>query len=70
VILPIVREHGITYPSIFDDPSRSIVLDLRHRVAAVFLTALRVAELMPVVQRVAAEPPDAPPHGPASGAAP
>jgi len=80
-----VREHGITYPSIFDNPSRSlfalegfprntvpstIVLDRRHRVAAVFLTALRVAELMPVVQRVAAEPLDPPPPGPVSGAAP
>ncbi|MFC4949263.1 TlpA family protein disulfide reductase [Pseudonocardia sp. GCM10023141] len=68
-----VREHAITYPSIFDNPGRSllalagfprntvpstIVLDRHHRVAAVFLTALRVAELLPVVQRVAAEPAD------------
>lgn len=63
---------GITYPSIYDNPGRSllalrgfprntvpstIVLDRQHRVAAVFLTALRVAELLPVVQRVAAEAP-------------
>jgi thiol-disulfide isomerase/thioredoxin len=67
-----LRDRGITYPSIFDQPGRSltalrgfprntvpstIVLDRRHRVAAVFLKTLRVAELLPVVQRVAAEPP-------------
>jgi thiol-disulfide isomerase/thioredoxin len=78
-----VHEHGITYPSIFDNPGRSlftlagfprntvpstIVLDRRHRVAAVFLTALRVAELMPVVQRVAAEPADTPAVGARVGA--
>ncbi|MFC4950951.1 TlpA family protein disulfide reductase [Pseudonocardia sp. GCM10023141] len=65
-------DRGITYPSIYDNPGRSllalrgfprntvpstIVLDRQHRVAAVFLTALRVAELLPVVQRVAAEEP-------------
>ncbi len=70
-----VHEHAITYPSISDNPGRSlvalagfprntvpstIVLDRQHRVAAVFLTALRVAELLPVVQRVAAEPADPP----------
>jgi thiol-disulfide isomerase/thioredoxin len=63
-------DRGITYPSIYDNPGRSllalngfprstvpatIVLDRQHRVAAVFLTALRVSELLPVVQRVAAE---------------
>jgi len=67
-----VRDRGLTYPSIFDNPGRSllalrgfprntvpftIVLDREHRVAAVFLTALRVSELLPVVQRVAAEAP-------------
>lgn len=66
-----LRDRAITYPSIFDTPARSlvalrgfprntvpstIVLDRSHRVAAVFLTAVRVAELMPVVERVAAEP--------------
>jgi thiol-disulfide isomerase/thioredoxin len=65
-----VRDRGLTYPSIFDPPGRSllalsgfprntvpstIVLDRQHRVAAVLLTALRVSELLPVVQRVAAE---------------
>jgi hypothetical protein len=32
------------------------VLDRAHRVAAVFLTALREVDLLPVVQRIAAEP--------------
>lgn len=65
-------DRAITYPSIYDNPGRSllalrgfprntvpstIVLDREHRVAAVFLTTLRVAELLPVVQRVAAEQP-------------
>jgi hypothetical protein len=64
-------DRGLPYPSIFDNPGRSllalhgfprnavpatIVLDRDHRVAAVFLTALRVSELLPVVQRIAAEP--------------
>lgn len=66
-----MQDRGLTYPSIFDNPGRSlialrgfprntvpatIVLDREHRVAAVFLTAVRVAELLPVVQRIAAEP--------------
>lgn len=66
-----VRNRGITYPSIFDQPGRTlaalsgfprntvpstIVLDRRHRVAAVYLTAVRLSELLPVVRRVAAEP--------------
>jgi len=65
------RDRGITYPSIFDNPGRSldalrgfprntvpstIVLDRQHRVAAVFLTAIRISQLLPVVRRVAAEP--------------
>jgi thiol-disulfide isomerase/thioredoxin len=65
-------DRGITYPSIFDNPGRSllalrgfprntvpatVVLDRQHRVAAVFLTALRVSELLPEVQRIAAEEP-------------
>lgn len=37
----------------------TIVLDREHRVAAVFLTAVRVGELLPVVQRIAAEQPGA-----------
>ena len=79
-----MRDRGITYPSIFDNPGRSltalggfprntvpstIVLDRQHRVAAVFLTAVRVSELLPVVQRIAAEPTDDPPAeaGPNAG---
>ena len=67
-----VRSRGITYPSIFDPPGRSllvlsgyprnavpstIVLDRSHRVAAVFLTAVLASDLQPVVDRIAAEPP-------------
>ncbi|GAA2565863.1 TlpA family protein disulfide reductase [Pseudonocardia hydrocarbonoxydans] len=67
-----MNDRDITYPSIYDNPGRSllalsgfprstvpstIVLDRRHRVAAVFLTAIRVSELLPVVQSVAAEEP-------------
>jgi hypothetical protein len=36
--------------------SSTIVLDRQHRVAAIFLQAVRVGEVLPVVQRVAAEP--------------
>jgi thiol-disulfide isomerase/thioredoxin len=66
-----VRDRGITYDSIFDAPGRTlqalrgyprntvpstIVLDRQHRVAAVYLTAIRVPELIPLVRRLAAEP--------------
>jgi peroxiredoxin len=66
-----VRDRGLTYPSIFDNPGRtlanlggvprnivplSIVLDKAHRVAAVYLRPIRVAELIPMIQRLAAEP--------------
>lgn len=66
-----VRSRGVTYPSIFDPPGRSllvlsgyprnavpstIVLDRAHRVAAVFLTAVLATDLQPVVDQVAAEP--------------
>jgi len=65
-----VRNNGVSYPSIFDPAARSllalrgwppnvvpstIVLDRQHRVAAVFLTELLDSDLLPVVQRVAAE---------------
>lgn len=71
-----VRNLGITYPSIYDPPGRSllalqgyprsvvpstIVLDRRHRVAAVFLEQLSEPDLLPVVRRIAAESP--PPAG-------
>lgn len=65
-----VRNIGVTYPSIYDPPGRSllalrgyphnvvpstIVLDRRHRVAVIFLKPLLVEDLLPVVRRVAAE---------------
>lgn len=65
-----VTEHGVTYPSIFDPAARTllalqgyprsvvpstIVLDREHRVAAVFLQRLAASQLLPVVQRLAAE---------------
>ena len=70
-----VRDRGVTFDSIFDPPGRvlarlsgyprntvpsTLVLDEQHRVAAVFLTAIRVPELIPVVQRLQAEPSPSP----------
>lgn len=67
-----VRDRGITYPSIYDPPGRSllalhgyprsvvpstIALDRAHRVAAVFLEPLIESDLLPVVRRLAAESP-------------
>ncbi|WP_354950075.1 TlpA disulfide reductase family protein [Amycolatopsis sp. NPDC006131] len=66
-----VRNFQVTYPSLFDPAGRSllalkgfprsvvpstIILDRQQRVAAVFLTALLREDLLPVVQRIAAEP--------------
>lgn len=66
-----VRDRGLTWPSIYDSPGRSLlglrgyprsvvpstlVLDRQHRVAAVFLTALLDTDLLPTVHRIAAEP--------------
>lgn len=68
----LLASNAITYPNIFDPPGRAlqalngfprntvpstVVLDRRHRVAAVYLRAVLLAELVPVVQRVAAEEP-------------
>lgn len=65
-----LRSRRVEYPSLFDPAGRSllalrgfppnvvpstIVLDRSHRVAAVFLGAVRMSELRPVVDRVAAE---------------
>jgi thiol-disulfide isomerase/thioredoxin len=65
-----VRDTGLGYPSIYDPPGRSllawkgyprsvvpstIVLDKRHRVAAVFLRDLLATDLLPVVDRLRAE---------------
>ncbi|SHE48377.1 TlpA family protein disulfide reductase [Streptoalloteichus hindustanus] len=65
------RNNGITFPSLFDPPGRSllglkgyprntvpstIVLDRQHRVAAVFLETLLDSDLRPAVEQIAAEP--------------
>jgi Thiol-disulfide isomerase and thioredoxins len=65
-----VRDRGLTYDSVFDPPGRTlaplrgfprnivpstVVLDRQHRVAAVYLQPIRVPELIPLVQRLAAE---------------
>jgi len=68
-----VNDRHVTFPSIYDPPMRTLiafggkypttvipstlVLDRRHRVAAVFLRELLGQDLQPVVQRVAAEAP-------------
>ncbi|GAA2871012.1 TlpA disulfide reductase family protein [Pseudonocardia halophobica] len=74
-----LRARAVAYPSIFDPAGRSlvalggfppnvvpstIVLDRRHRVAAVFLGAVRISELRPVVDRLLAEPATESPPGP------
>lgn len=65
-----VRDTGLTYPSIYDPPGRSllalkgyprsvvpstIVLDRQHRVAAVFLRDLLAEDLDPVIEDLLAE---------------
>lgn len=66
-----VTDRKVRYPSIYDPPMRSLialgrgyptsvvpttlVLDRKHRVAAVYLRALLAEDLRPVVQRIAAE---------------
>jgi thiol-disulfide isomerase/thioredoxin len=66
-----VVDRKVTYPSIYDPAMRTmiafggrypttvipstVVLDRQHRVAAVFLRELLAEDLMPVVQRLAAE---------------
>ncbi|MBW0118166.1 TlpA family protein disulfide reductase [Pseudonocardia abyssalis] len=66
-----VRDRGLTFDSIYDSPARTLaqlsgyprnttpstlVLDKQHRVAAVYLTQIRITELIPVVERLVAEP--------------
>ena len=67
-----VTDFKVSYPSIWDPEMQSVialcghyptsvipstlVLDRKHRVAAVFLEALLVEDLQPVVERIAAEP--------------
>ena len=65
-----MRNRGLTYPSIYDPPGRSllplhgyprtavpstIVLDKQHRVAAIFLRAILAKDLLPLVNRLARE---------------
>lgn len=67
-----VTDRDVTFPSIYDPAMRTmiafggkypttvipstVVLDREHRVAAVFLRELLASDLLPVVQRLAAEP--------------
>ena len=67
-----IKDRKITFPSIYDPAMRTmiafggrypttvipstVVLDRDHRVAAVFLRELLAEDLLPVVQRLAAEP--------------
>ena len=67
-----VADRHVTFPSIYDPAMRTmiafggkypttvipstLVLDREHRVAAVFLRELLAEDLLPVVQRLAAEP--------------
>jgi thiol-disulfide isomerase/thioredoxin len=65
-----LRDRGLTYPSIYDPPGRTllplagyprnvvpstIIVDRQHRVAAVFLRDLLATDVLPVVQRLAGE---------------
>jgi len=66
-----IVDRDVTFPSIYDPPMRTmiafggkypatvipstVVLDRQHRVGAVFLRELLADDLMPVVQRLAAE---------------
>jgi peroxiredoxin len=76
-----ITDRHVTFPSIYDPAMRTmiafggkypttvipstLVLDRRHRVAAVFLRELLAEDLLPVVRRLAAEPDDQPtPPGP------
>lgn len=74
-----IVDRKVTFPSIYDPSMRTmiafggkypttvipstVVLDREHRVAAVFLRELLAEDLLPVVQRLAAEP--EPPSKPA-----
>jgi len=67
-----VKDRKVTFPSIYDPAMRTmiafggkypttvipstVVLDREHRVAAIFLRELLAEDLLPVVQRLAAEP--------------
>jgi len=66
-----LRDRGVSYDSIYDPAGRTLVslsgyprnsvpstlvLDRQHRVAAVDLLQIRPSELIPLVQRLQAEP--------------
>ena len=67
-----ITDRKVTFPSIYDPAKRTmiafggkypttvipstVVLDRQHRVAAVFLRELLAEDLLPVVERLAAEP--------------
>jgi thiol-disulfide isomerase/thioredoxin len=66
-----VRDNKITYPNIYDQPGKSllglkgyprsvvpssIILDRSHRVAAVYLHDLLATDLVPLLERLTAEP--------------
>lgn len=67
-----VKDRRVSYPSIYDPAMRTmiafggrypttvipstVVLDRQHRVAAIFLRELLADDLMPLLQRLAAEP--------------
>ncbi|KAA8970163.1 TlpA disulfide reductase family protein [Mycobacterium sp.] len=75
-----ITDRQVSYPSIYDPAMRTLialggkypatvipstlVLDRRHRVAAVFLREVLAADLQPVVQRLATEPDPAEPARP------
>lgn len=65
-----VRDRGLTYPSIYDPAGRellklngyprnsipsTIVIDKQQRIAAVYLRSILASDLLPLVQRLAAE---------------
>jgi peroxiredoxin len=69
--LDFAHDRHITYPLIFDEFSRSlsalngyprnvvpstILLDRQHRVAAVYLTTIRISQLAPAVHKLLTEP--------------
>ena len=69
--LDFARNHKLDYPLIYDEFGRSltalsgyprnvvpstILLDRKHRVAAVYLEPVRIAQLTPVVNRLLTEP--------------
>ncbi|WP_018178563.1 TlpA family protein disulfide reductase [Jongsikchunia kroppenstedtii] len=79
-----VSNHHMTYPSIYDYSGRTmatwrapisvvpttLVVDRQHRAAAVFVRAVTASDLLPLVNRLAAEPIPAAPAAPAGAGQP